>query len=94
MEVEGPRYEFDTWIFGRVVHLLLSGISPEEARGLWKPIMDLPVAAHEWVRGFFTEWFHLGLALKARDFGRIWEEMVAYVLDSPAWSPGRRFWRH
>jgi len=93
-EVEGPLYEFDTWVFGRVVHLLLSGITPEEARGLWKPILDLPAAAHEWVRGFFTEWFHLGLALSARDFGRIWEEMVAYVLDSPAWGPGSRFRRH
>jgi len=93
-EVEGPRYEFDTWVFGRVTQMLLSGITPDEARGLWKPILDLPVAAHEWVRAFFTEWFHLGLALKSRDFARIWGEMVTYVLDSPAWGPGRRFRRY
>jgi hypothetical protein len=92
-EVEGPRYEFDTWVFGRVTQMLLSGITPDEARGLWKPILDLPVATHEWVRAFFTEWFHLGLALKSRDFARIWGEIVTYVL-SPAWAPGRRFRRH
>jgi hypothetical protein len=93
-EVEGPRYDFDTWVFARVVQLLLSGISSDEARSLWKPILDLPVAAHEWVRGFFTEWFHLGLALKSRDFARIWEEMAAYALDLPAWTSGRRFRRY
>jgi hypothetical protein len=92
-EVEGPLYEFDTWVFGRVVHLLLSGITPEEARGLWKPILDLPAAAHESVREFFAQWFHMGLALNSPDFGQIWEEMVAYVLDSPAWGPDSRF-RH
>lgn len=93
-EVEGPGYEFDTWVFGRVTQLLLSGITSEEARSLWKPILDLPVAAHEWVRGFFTEWFHLGLALKSSEFARIWAEMVTYVLDLPAWVPERKFRPH
>jgi hypothetical protein len=94
VEVEGPRYEFDGWVFGRTVQLLLSGITPEEARSLWEPILDLPVAAHEWVKGFFTEWFHLGLALEGSSFPRIWEEMVNYVLDSPQWRPGRRYRRY
>lgn len=91
IDLEGTLYEFDIWAFERVVQIMLSGVSLAEARGLWKPILDLPIAAHQWVREFFVEWFRLGLASGADTFQPIWEEMVSYVLDSTTWSPNRRF---
>jgi hypothetical protein len=95
VELRGTLYDFDHWVFTRVVQAILSGISPEEARPLWKPILDLPVAAHDWVREFFVEWFRIGLHLKPPTFEPIWRELISYILGSPMWSRERKFgWYH
>jgi hypothetical protein len=91
IEVRGTLYEFDMWAFERVVQIMLSGISTSEARELWQLVLDLPVAAHEWVREFLVQWFRLGLASHAGSFEAIWKEMVAHILDSPIWSPRTKY---
>jgi len=95
IELRGTLHDFDLWVFTRVVQAILSGISPEEARPLWQPILSLPVAAHDWVRQFFVEWFRIGLQLKPPTFEPIWREMISYILASPMWNPSRKFgWFH
>lgn len=91
VDIEGPLYDFDYWVFQRVAHVMLSGASPPQAREFWERVLKLPVAAHEWVRAFLGEWFRLGLARDAKNFEAIWSEMIAYVLDSEVWSPA---WKH
>ena len=95
VDIEGPLHDFDHWVFERMVHVMLGGVSLAEARDFWEPILKLPVAAHEWVRAFFEEWFRLGLASNAKNFDAIWSEMIAYMLDSDVWSPAWTYgWYH
>ena len=91
VDIEGPLYDFDYWVFQRIAHVMLSGISLAEAREFWELILKLPVAAHEWVRAFLAEWFRVGLSQNAENFEAIWSEMIAYMLDSEVWSPT---WKH
>ena len=91
VDIEGTLYDFDLWVFERIAHLMLSGISPTEARQLWQPVLDLPVPAHDWVRAFLEEWFRAGLPGTAKNFEAIWSEMIKHMLDSPVWSPE---WKH
>lgn len=91
VDIEGTLFDFDLWVFERIAHVMLSGISPAEARQLWQPFLDLPVAAHDWVRAFFEEWFRVGLPRTTTNFETIWSEMIKYMLDSSVWSPE---WKH
>jgi len=46
VDIEGPLYDFDYWVFQRIVHVMLSGISLAAAREFWEQVLKLPVAAH------------------------------------------------
>jgi hypothetical protein len=95
VDVEGMLNEFDYWVFNLTANVMLSGISLAEARELWQPILELPVAAHDWVRAFFEAWFRVGLAGDTKNFEAIWSGMVEHMLDSQTWSPEWKYgWYH
>jgi hypothetical protein len=95
IDIEGTLNDFDYWVFNRIASVMLSGISLAEARELWQPILELPVAAHDWVRAFLEEWFRVGLTRNTKNFEAIWSEMIKHMLDSEAWSPESKYgWFH
>jgi Transcriptional regulator, AbiEi antitoxin len=94
VEIHGSLYEFDIWAFERAVQAMMK-LTPSEARQFWKPILRLPVPAHEWIREFLVQWFRLGLISGSSTFQAIWSEMISYILDSPTWTPARKHgWFH
>jgi hypothetical protein len=95
VDVQGPLYEFDYWVFELIAKVMISGISLADAKRFWEPILELPVAAHDWVRAFLEIWFRVGLAGNMTNFEAIWSEMIRHMLDSQTWSPERKYgWYH
>src|SRR6266850_4314957 len=94
IEIHGSLYEFDIWAFERAVQAMMK-LTPSEARQFWKPILRLPVPAHEWIREFLVQWFRFGLTSGSSTFQPIWSEMTSYILDSLTWTPARKHgWFH
>jgi hypothetical protein len=95
VDIEGTLNEFDYWVFNLIANVMISGISLAEARQFWQPILELPVAAHDWVRAFLEAWFRAGLAENTKNFEAIWFEMIKHMLDSRSWSPEWKYgWYH
>ena len=81
--------EFDAWVYGIVAATIPSMSAAEDARTLWRPILDGGPPAHQWIERFFWEWFTVGLraAQTPERFVGIWSAMIEHALQSPAWHP-------
>jgi hypothetical protein len=89
-EVDGLPTEFDRWVFERVASLLPL-LPAEDARPLWRPILDLGIPAHNWVEQFYWQWFTDGYsnAPAPEAFTAIWEEMIHYAAKHRKWASDR-----
>jgi hypothetical protein len=89
-EIEGSPYGYDTWVYGLVARTLPHMTTAEKPESLWKPIVDLGLAAHYWVEHFFWEWFTDGVEVASpKEFVAIWSEMIEYALAHTQWDPER-----
>jgi hypothetical protein len=79
--------DFDGWVFSQIT-AILPRVSPEDARRLWQPILDLGTPAHHWVERFFWDWFTDGYqqAPTPEAFTAIWEEMIRFAAGHARWS--------
>ena len=69
--------DFDGWVFEQITGIL-TRVSPEQARSLWRPILDLGTPGHHWAEWFLWDWFVDGyrLAPTPEAFTVVWEEMI------------------
>jgi hypothetical protein len=88
-EIDGLPSQFENWVFQVLARTVPQCRPDEQPEGIWKPILDLGVAAHHWVEHFFWEWFTTGVQASndPETFTRIWSEMIRYAVTSPAWDP-------
>jgi hypothetical protein len=85
VELEEYPREWDSWLFQQAAGWL-ADLPAAEARRLWEPLMALGLWAHEWVKDFLNEWTQLALGQPDNpEVRRVWQEMVDYAQDSPAW---------
>jgi hypothetical protein len=84
---DGFPTDFDGWVFGQITGIL-PRVSPEHARRLWRPILDLGIPAHDWVERFFWDWFVDGYqqAPTPEAFTAVWEEMIRLAVGHARWS--------
>jgi hypothetical protein len=87
-EIDGLPSDFDGWVF-EVIARAVPRLAPDDKpESLWRMILDLGAAAHDWVERFFWAWFTTGLraAHSPPEFVRIWRSMIVYALESPHWN--------
>lgn len=79
--------DFDDWVFSQITGIL-PRVTPEDARRLWQPILDLGTPAHHWVERFFWDWFTDGYqqAPTPEAFTAIWDEMIRFAAGHTRWS--------
>ena len=85
--------QFDHWVFGKLVRLIVRSEPSEFADRYWKPLFELCPIAHKWPEDFLREWFTTGVqaAPSFEQFTAHWRRMIKYTSEAPSWqpSPGR-----
>lgn len=86
-EFEGLPEEFDHWVLQTVSHAVRALGPGEDRTTLWKPVLDLPVFAHEWVERFFWYWFPdcPQEAMERETFFECWVAMIRYAVEHSGW---------
>lgn len=81
--------EFDGWVFGLAAKAIVSMNDEDDPISVWKPILSVDVAAHEWIESFLQSWFSDGYqATPGRDrFFARWSEMITFAISAAEWNP-------
>lgn len=79
---------WDRFVLGVAASLLIKSDSADNAREIWKPILNLGPAASSWTSWFLNqEWINLALArTEDPQIATIWRNMISHALDHPRWS--------
>lgn len=88
-EIDGPAYEFDTWILERLAEFLANEPNIEIARSFYRPLLKLGAPARYWIEDFLQALLSNGVLINKdfRSFAQLWTDLVDYAMSLPSWQP-------
>ncbi len=87
IEIDGMPYEFDRWVFQKIVKVILQLNSQQDQKTFWEPILNMGSCAHHWIDNFLLHWFGYLLEPDTDEdmFIQAWQDMLDFAFSSPKW---------